>query len=575
MEIEEAMRHAGVLTRGASDPEILELLSGAMPQYIFVDVSYGQRMGWCTHCRQWIDLKKNKPKKDYDPEMDGILSEWTPMEGHGTAFFRGKFDVGGKVDRTGYCPVCGARVLFKSIWRGRRTMYDRHFLILWGKSELSPQDTLVCAGYDCYIRWNEMDRETQDVPINVELRELCVLPFGQAGKRWVKENRWNGDARAWGYEWRRRRECKSGFMRGFANGAVQMHLHNMSFEDAMRDTPFEAVYTAVNASCDTEAKYYIDQISLIERIGRYPCIEYLIKLGMTDIAKAVIDRNTRGLVNPRGRSAKQVLRLTDAEWGEVKGKKLTVNMAMLETLKWVRAKKLRLNMGHICRIAKERALYTIKDIHSRCPGADLTNTIKYCWKKRIWFGEYLDYLNQMVELHMELNDKQMLYPRDFAHMHEALEERLRIIRKDKRDKAEREKDQKLADRLASGELAPYCFSALGWVMRPLLSRDEVVEEGTRQHHCVAGYANNYAEGLTVLCVIRREDNMNQPLYTVEFAKNGHLVQCRGERNDMTPEGRERKREDQPKLDLFFRLHSLMREDLKSKQKHQKVRVRVA
>ena len=53
-------------------------------------------------------------------------------------------------------------------------------------------------------------------------------------------------------------------------------------------------------------------------------------------------------------------------------------------------------------------------------------------------------------------------------------------------------------------------------MRPMVSGPEIVMEGTKQSICVGNYVKGYAAGNDVLCVVRREDAMDKPLYTVEF-----------------------------------------------------------
>ena len=61
-----------------------------------------------------------------------------------------------------------------------------------------------------------------------------------------------------------------------------------------------------------------------------------------------------------------------------------------------------------------------------------------------------------------------------------------------------------------------------------------------------------AVSYTHLDVYKRQA-LDRSLYTVEFGKDGQLKQCRGYKNDRTDEGRERRKDDEPRLALFWRL----------------------
>lgn len=161
----------------------------------------------------------------------------------------------------------------------------------------------------------------------------------------------------------------------------------------------------------------------------------------------------------------------------------------------------------------------------------------------------------MKLLKMDMRDQNELYPRDFAEMHGRLAARIK-------QKGSKIADEKIAKRLP--ELAEYCFSAIGLVLRPMLSAGEVIREGNVLHHCVGGYVGRYADGGTVLCCLRAEDAMQRPLYTVEFSAKGEFVQCRGDHNKTAPEDVER-------LELFWKLHQAMRTDLLAQRKREKKR----
>ena len=68
------------------------------------------------------------------------------------------------------------------------------------------------------------------------------------------------------------------------------------------------------------------------------------------------------------------------------------------------------------------------------------------------------------------------------------------------------------------------------MIRQPSSFDEIVNEGARLHHCVAGYAERHALGKLHIMFIRRKDDPEKPYYTMEVDTKGEIVQVRGDRN---------------------------------------------
>lgn len=56
----------------------------------------------------------------------------------------------------------------------------------------------------------------------------------------------------------------------------------------------------------------------------------------------------------------------------------------------------------------------------------------------------------------------------------------------------------------------------GMFIRPIDSAEEIVREGEEQDNCVAGYANRYADGETIIMVLRKRSEPRKPWHTVEI-----------------------------------------------------------
>lgn len=562
MTLEEALRHCGHVPLETVE----ERAKAIMPKYLFMEGDEKHREGYCTACERWVDCSKEEMKNhpawamedpyledEEEPEFYPYKTDWNERE------FQRRCTGRAMHNDTGYCPRCGERVTFKHTGRGYKTLMDRRFMVRWQKSAIDP-NTLVCRGYDLIIDWQYLDMMEPTVPLVAELREICVIPWGKKGDRFIYETKWC-DCGGWDWTWKRRKDIKSGWRPGASmfGGGPQVVLDNRSFMEAADGTPWATLLNN-NYLWNGPAGEYYDRIDLMSGISRYPCAEYMQKLGYEKLAADMICGNTGRLLNTRGKTAKAVLRLTDDEWGEVKGKRLNVTAGMLKFKRLCRERHIRMNM-EACAWAGVRNGTDVAGEILAMDG-DLTKGVKYCMRRKVYLYEWRDQLRMMIELGMDIRDKEWLYPKDFKRSHGILTERVNVIRREQMEKAENQRQQEnnrlITQRLEGGELDEYFFSANGLVLRPMLSAGEIIKEGSAQGHCVGGYVNTYASGNDVLCVLRYEDKPNEPLYTVEFGKDGNLVQCRAKRNGQGPITAEER-------EAFWKLHDMMRKDLRAQR----------
>ena len=400
-----------------------------------------------------------------------------------------------------------------------------------------------------------MDPMSPDVPVEIRPQEICVFKSGEGGERFIWEDSW-----MYGAGWRHRKECKSGYAPGLFGSQIQSVLDNYSFIDAVRGTPFEKAVESGSAIWNTRVGEWYDRISIMNGLSKYPCIEYLIKMGMDEIAEAVLEGTIGNRINRKGKTAQQVLRLTGDEWGEVKGKKLTLTPDALDVHRIARQRKWRMNMELIswcgsCMGWAEQ----VKKIAAHMPSANTVKMLKYCRRKGVNLKDYADHIVFMRNLGMDAQDGEFLYPRDFSECHAELARRVENA-KDVADSGA------IIARIMEGELDEYFFSAAGFTLRPAFTASEIAAEGKALKHCVGGYVDRYAAGGTNICFLRNEEEPNKPRYTVEFGKTGALIQCRGYGNDMGKDAQEQKRRDAKRLELFWRLHEMYRKDLKVMKK---------
>lgn len=557
----EAMAHAGeYISSTWMEENIRPVAEQAMPHYLFTEGDEKHRMGWCSACERWVDASPARLQssiiepedEEYPPFVPMVTEDWK---------FRRMFEKGRSLhNRTGYCPDCGARVTFRGMWRGHRSLEDKRFLIRYEKSRIDPKNTVVCIGYRVCTEWREMDPQAPSVPIEIRPQEVCIFKSGEGGERFIWQESWT-----YGEGWVHRKECKSGYAPGLFGAQVQSVLDNYSFIDTVRGTPFEKPVESGSAIWDTQTAEYYDRISIMGSLAKYPCVEYLFKMGMDDIANDTLKGRIGSRINRKGKTARDVLRLTGDEWGEVKGKKLRLTPDALDVHRMARKMKLRMNMELIDWCGRRRgAAGACRVIFNAWPGYDPVKMLKYCRKKGISLKDYADHVGFMKKLGMTAQDTEFLFPRDFQGCHMELARRIG-------DLADLDTDLRISLRIEGGEMDEYFFSAAGLTIRPAFSAKEITAEGNALKHCVGGYVKRYAEGETNICFLRDDNAPNKPRYTVEFSKSGVMLQCRGYGNDMGEEARAQKQADAARLALFWRLHEMYRKDLKTMKKKQKAK----
>lgn len=138
------------------------------------------------------------------------------------------------------------------------------------------------------------------------------------------------------------------------------------------------------------------------------------------------------------------------------------------------------------------------------------------WKDYVHAAEGLDY---------DLTQETVLLPKELRAAHDRAADTAALLR-------ERMEERELAERTAALEKR-YGFELGQYLIRPPVSMEEIIREGTELRHCVGGYAARHAEGKTTILFLRDRDRPGRPLATIEMAGN-RLVQVHGYRNEGEP-----------------------------------------
>ena len=537
MTAEEALRHAGQLVT----EKIEQRVQQGLPHYIWMWGRGKEKSGICSHCHEVLSGREQLMGLDWacnDPYLDDL--ERYPFATQGWNKRSRPLGDAPIHGAAGYCPNCGAEITYRDMARGHDSLCDRLYYVDYRKSAEGPE-TMVMVGYEVAASWKKPLHEGLPAgeiapDISIEPCVICIFQRGRRGQRFMRK--WLGP-------FRRAAQCNDCYMPFGKKSGIPYLRHRQDFKDALSGTWWGMIGDAVGLHEDQGA---ITRIPEMDAISSTPCVEYLAKLGMEELARVAIDRSPYRdcPLNLRGKDACSVLGISPDAWGWLKGHGKKPDVGYLKIARLIDEKGIRLSLADIWQLSRVQGFHGISMLLERCRDAGpMRKCLRYILKKGIGANDYADHLRILAELGLSPQDQEMAYPNDFRRIHALLSQRIKV-------RVDRAAAEKLAAFLES--LRGYCFSAYGLVLNPIPTIPDVVKEGQALHHCVGTYANRYANGQTILCTLREENALDTPLYTVEFSTlTGSMVQCRGDHNRTRPQ-------DEERLEGFWRVFNLMRRE---------------
>ena len=283
-----------------------------------------------------------------------------------------------------------------------------------------------------------------------------------------------------------------------------------------------------------ENRHYKNPIYFLEYHAKYPVIEFLWKAGYRNIVHNRIfgmDRENRNAILWERKKLKECFKfplrilklMPPEEWA----------LADVE-----RANYYWRNYGETITDARmQLALQSKVDSHSlnrMLTHASIWKILKYIKKQTEKQNEkmeemrtqsemaqaYRDYLRECEQLHFDLHDREILFPKDLIAAHDRTMTQIAF----EKNKADQEKFQK-----AVNKLEKFAWQKGAFLIRPAREQMELIAEGKALHHCVGGYIRDMAEEKTAIFFLRKVSEPDKPFYTLELRRK-RVVQCRTEGN---------------------------------------------
>lgn len=492
---EECLAHVGEMV----PPAMMDYVTNEVlkhSRYIFTTRKGKHQYGYCTHCRHRF-------------QTSGV-----------------------RHNATAVCPSCGSECQVKAGGLKRGSMVDHALVTHWRKSAVDP-DLLVAVGAYVYRDYRKDYRDVQTV---VRPESLCMFRAGDGGIRFLL---------AWKGAWRQTQSVRCYYYKE-KYGDLNTSYSREHLAAAVAGTPFRY---------STWEQYdHGDMTMFFDLYARYPSIEYLTKLGFSDLVVTKLQSGrTYGAINWRGRSPMTVLRLTKPELKAVASSDAKLTFPILKLLQQGKRDGSDFSVAEATRIA-DSAWFNIDYLLKAGERTKLRRIITYLDKQSADQGchqagnpyttlssalqAWKDYLEDCAYLKMNLAAERVLFPRSLYLSHQQTIARRRgveveVIRQAQEEAAARRaaRDRELDTEIKkqAKRLQKLCFDRGDLQLRPIASHEELVAEGNSLDHCVATYAEQYAAGQTGLFALRRTSEPDKPFYTVEV-RRGVITQCYGRHN---------------------------------------------
>ncbi len=493
-------------------------------RYIFTRRDGHRRYGYCTHCNtEFLIPKNSSPKPISDPTLlVNVL----------------KFDqprYKSKSVPTMQCPNCGSTCRVKASGRSRRYMIDSAYCVWYEKSVKNP-DAVVARGIQVIRDYRD---DYKNIETQYRMETLYVFEIGNCvmlKADCVYHQTEEGFERE--FIWVKRSKVfplyKELFIREFEEYRYSPYSTALIYVGYSRDSIKEAIAGTSYQYSTWESYYEGDMVQFFDLYSKYPCIEYMTKMGFDKLVREKLEGYaTYHTVNWKGKSPLKVLKLSKQEIKEIRSHNITISFRLLDFMRSCKKQKSDLSIIEMAEI--HNAGYFSSSFYEEMFKSALEFTTirkahnylkKQASNKHInspisALQTWRDYLGDCIKLGLDLTDESTLFPRDLYTAHQNTIEQIKHKSNIKLNKALAERVKKLTEK--------YYFEHEELMCRPARSTNELIDEGKALHHCVGTYADRYTRGENVLLVIRKMSAPDQPYFTVEL-RNDYIVQVRGLRN---------------------------------------------
>lgn len=460
--------------------------------------------GYCTHCHN--DVLVNKPKHN----------------------------------EQGICPICKSTITYKAIGKSTKIEDTVQVGIIQKISTgiIVRYFKVFKAYWDHYrtpkLYINECGRDFYE---NDEISIYAFAEFKQTGmQRWCE-----GEG-----------HLNNGMFIRYNYNDIRLYTRNL--DNSLINTKYQ--YCQIKQYAATKK---INIYKYLYYYSKYPFIEYLIKLNLTNLVDGILGRDyinryedLNKIFNFKCKKLHDILKINKCYIPLLQKLNISLNGLRIvqqaykssikiteELIRYVEIKlnsntdifdlsvKYKLTINKILKYINfqskgnknnESFLFTTwRDYINNC---DILN--KLCVKKTN--NELQENTNQNL---FDLTSKFVLFPKDLEKKHDETTNLLQDVNV--------EQYNEIIHSMYETISKAYSFSSKDFIIVVPKNAQDITHEGQKLEHCVGSYVQNVATQKTNILFLREKKNPSKPFYTMEV-KDGKVIQCRGRNNhSMTPE----------------------------------------
>ena len=468
-----------------------------MPQYTFYDYQRkGPERAFCTACRHEVSI------------------------------------AAAKHNASGTCPRCKKKITFKS--RGKRgRIFDRATVQVLQKAEGNGLVLRIIKVYRSFA--------DSDIPNHFEIWEnarqfITLSSSGQCSvDAYYYHYKAGYDLTPWcnGY--------RPVFDRWKYNFTADMSgvLYQRNLSDTLKDTPW--AYSQLEAFSGIAS--FSGVATFLSAYIKRPKIEHLIKMKLYRLVSGIIyggySYSALQAINFNGENMRAILGIHRPYFPLLRELNPSIDQLHLirqllqadhkpstEQIKWFIASKIS-NADAAKELLAHMSVHKLQRYVEQQFAPEDEAALKRVdyYKMNTLITDYHDYLCMCKELQYDVKNSFILFPRELKAAHDSVAKTLK-------DKRTAEQEKAIAGSFDEWQKR-YQYQSKELMMIPPHSAKEIVDEGAALHHCVRLYVKNVAEKKSVIIFVRRVDEPDKSLCTVEV-KDGQVTQARGFDNAEPP-----------------------------------------
>lgn len=425
-------------------------------------------------------------------------------------------------NRYNICPMCGKSVKTKAAGRTRGLFEKRDHRYV-----------MQVIGDDVVVRYFEptkcINGDEMHASENVKIYEVA--------RKWIMKDKLQIDYYKYSpYSgknfWD---DCN---LSGFANIVIHSGKTYRGNMDEIKNTRYRySMLQEMYARND-----YMDVAEYLCAYNKFPQLEMLIKLGMTNLAMYIVEHyGYTKAINNKGKTIKQIFGISKKRFEDLRiqnGGIELLTIYQFEQDMGLHLKDDQVKVLTSCSIRRDQYETALRyasfekmyNYVMKQSGVD-KNAVTECTTANHQFQEtmirYVDYIKACEDNERPMTDSHEIYPADIteAHNREIL---LKNQHKNEIEAKKKNKENPNIKKDAAGYNRKYRYENKDYIIRAPKDAGEIFMEGLILNHCVGrmGYIEAMNRHETVILFLRHKKNRKNPYYTIEV-KNGKITQAYG------------------------------------------------